>query len=197
MLGAIAMARRRFWPSFFRWLLLLAAAATLGGYLFQGQLENRLQELLEEENLRVARLAARLIEPMEDLQSGVTDLAHECDARVTVVDDTGRVLAESDRNPESMENHRDRPEILAAERDGCGHAVRRSATLGTEMLYTALRIDKSRHVAGKMFVRLARPRTRVDEMTMSFSELVWRTVPLGILAAVLGVCFIAERRMAQ
>lgn len=195
MLCAIAMARRGFWPSFLRWLLLLVAAATLGGYLFQGQLESRLQELLEEEDLRVTRLAARLIAPMEDLQSGLAELSHACDARVTVVDAMGRVLAESAREPESMENHHDRPEILAADRDGFGHAVRVSASLSIEMLYTAVRIDESRH--GKIFVRLARPKSRMDEMTLSFSELVWRTVPLGILAAVLGVCFIVERRMAQ
>ena len=51
-------------------------------------------------------------------------------ARVTVIDSAGRVLADSAQDPETMENHSNRPEIQQAFATGEGQSVRHSATLG-------------------------------------------------------------------
>ena len=50
-------------------------------------------------------------------------------ARVSVIDSTGRVIAESARDPEGMENHFDRPEFQQALTTGQGRSTRQSATL--------------------------------------------------------------------
>jgi two-component system phosphate regulon sensor histidine kinase PhoR len=60
-------------------------------------------------------------------------------ARITVIDDSGKVLAESTRDPESMENHSDRPEIQQAFSSGKGQSVRFSATLQRQLIYQAVR----------------------------------------------------------
>ncbi len=62
----------------------------------------------------------------------------ESGSRITIVDTTGRVLADSNENPEVMDNHRERPEILTAFTGKRGRAVRFSHTLGQSMLYIAL-----------------------------------------------------------
>ena len=49
-----------------------------------------------------------------DLHSGFWGIRRQIEARVTVIDRTGTVLAESDRRPETMENHAGRPEVRAA-----------------------------------------------------------------------------------
>ena len=48
-------------------------------------------------------------------------------ARVTVIDSTGTVLADSAQDPETMENHSNRPEIQQAFASGKGQSVRFSA----------------------------------------------------------------------
>ena len=51
----------------------------------------------------------------EELQAIVKDMAGKTGARVTVIDTTGIVIADSDEDPETMENHSARPEIMALE----------------------------------------------------------------------------------
>lgn len=61
-------------------------------------------------------------------------------ARVTLIAPDGRVVADSERNPEgvaSMENHADRPEVRAALAGGLGRDVRRSTTVGAPLIYVA------------------------------------------------------------
>ena len=49
--------------------------------------------------------------------------------RVTIVDPQGTVLADSERDPETMENHANRTEILQAHRGQVGVSTRYSTTL--------------------------------------------------------------------
>ncbi|MDR2101022.1 MAG: PAS domain-containing protein [Treponema sp.] len=58
--------------------------------------------------------------------------------RVTFIDKDGRVIADSRSGPETMENHRGRPEVLAALEGREASARRNSASLGTELIYAAL-----------------------------------------------------------
>ncbi len=184
------------WKYFFACLFLLALALALGGFFFNQKLEQNLQVLLEEENLRAAELAARILGLGDAPPAVVKEVAALSDARVTIVAADGKVLADSEGSPESMENHADRPEIQAAARTGWGHAIRTSTTIGTEMLYTAVRLDGAAGKPGR-FVRLSRTIRRVHEVTLSFSELVWTAVPLVVLLGVLAFYFFIELRIAR
>jgi two-component system phosphate regulon sensor histidine kinase PhoR len=59
-------------------------------------------------------------------------------ARVTVIDPHGAVLADSQHDPESMENHSARPEVRQARQGRTGMATRHSATLDLDLSYVAL-----------------------------------------------------------
>lgn len=63
------------------------------------------------------------------------------DLRITLIDGRGKVLYESNADAESMTNHLDRPEIIAATEKGSGTDTRLSDTIGIEDYYYALRLD--------------------------------------------------------
>ncbi|SIQ61150.1 two-component system, OmpR family, phosphate regulon sensor histidine kinase PhoR [Alkalispirochaeta americana] len=58
--------------------------------------------------------------------------------RLTIIAHDGDVLAESRKDPEILENHRDRQEIIAALQGKKGVSLRRSDTTGERTLYVAL-----------------------------------------------------------
>jgi two-component system, OmpR family, phosphate regulon sensor histidine kinase PhoR len=105
-------------------------------------------------------------------------------ARVTVIDSNGRVLADSQHDPETMENHSDRPEIRQAFASGEGQSVRRSATLGRDLVYRAMRCDQP---GGPPFViRMALPLAQIDA---SLSELRRRIYGASLVVLLLGGIF--------
>lgn len=58
--------------------------------------------------------------------------------RITLIRGDGTVLYDSKGDAETMENHRDRPEVASALQNGAGEAVRTSATLGYNTYYYAV-----------------------------------------------------------
>lgn len=60
--------------------------------------------------------------------------------RVTLIGGDGHVLYDSKEDEYTLENHKDRPEVKEALRDGSGQDIRQSDTLGKEMFYYALRM---------------------------------------------------------
>ncbi len=64
--------------------------------------------------------------------------------RYTLADAGGRVLRDSEVAPggvEHLDNHNDRPEIAAALEQGKGFSLRRSNTLGYDLMYAAVRLQ--------------------------------------------------------
>jgi two-component system phosphate regulon sensor histidine kinase PhoR len=70
------------------------------------------------------------------LSSLVAQAAKAADARVTVIDRSGKVLADSQADPAGMENHESSPEFQAALNNQLGSNSRRSSA-GVESLYLA------------------------------------------------------------
>ncbi|HJR49558.1 MAG TPA: hypothetical protein VJ794_00545, partial [Gemmatimonadales bacterium] len=73
--------------------------------------------------------------------AGVRRLAEQNGRRITIVDATGRVRADSDFPPgplPAIESHLGRPEIRAALEGRTGVATRRSETVGRTLLYVAV-----------------------------------------------------------
>jgi len=61
--------------------------------------------------------------------------------RITWIDDDGQVLYDSYVDNESLENHRERPEVAQALEHGSGRSVRNSATLAEQTYYSAARLS--------------------------------------------------------
>lgn len=77
--------------------------------------------------------------------------------RITIVLADGTVRYDSASDPSTMENHASRPEIRAALAGRVGTSVRRSPTLGLDMVYAAAPIYESGVVAGALRVAMSAP----------------------------------------
>jgi two-component system phosphate regulon sensor histidine kinase PhoR len=105
------------------------------------------------------------------LANVVEPLHERADARVTLIDRTGKVWGDSDAPAAHMDNHANRPEIMAAAQTGLGTAVRKSATTGEHMLYVALPLKNEGQTVG--FIRLANSLDNVKQyMEIIISSLV-------------------------
>ena len=115
---------------------------------------------------------------------GRSQAAQRSRARVTIVDPKGVALADSHHDPETMENHATRPEIMAAYRNGVGSSTRHSATINQDLCYLALRLTY--HGEPGYILRLAVP---LDDVDSSIAAVRWRILWASIYAALGGADF--------
>ena len=103
--------------------------------------------------------------------------------RITVISETGAVLADSHRDPRVMENHAGRPEIQQAQRVGEGISERFSGTLDRRMLYVALPVGSPEDPRG--FVRVAFDLATLDAEIYGMQRALWALVAVVALAGTL------------
>jgi two-component system phosphate regulon sensor histidine kinase PhoR len=96
-------------------------------------------------------------------------LSQRARARVTLIDASGRVLADSavrDGDLAGVENHRTRPEIEQAVATGSGTDLRASHTTGERTLYRAVRLGDP-GATSPLYLRLGLPMTALEhELTI-------------------------------
>jgi len=77
-------------------------------------------------------------EKFGELRGYVEEAGKNLNKRITVIDRDGTVIADSEENPDLMENHGIRPEIKDALTGNTGISKRYSSTINADMLYVAL-----------------------------------------------------------
>lgn len=156
------MRLRLFWQlglSYF--LLLLLALAAVYVYTTRA-LERNIVESTYAHLDSLTRVAESRPPALDDLDvlRDWTDWMAQSGARVTVIASDGVVLADSDEDPEVMENHARRPEIHEAFLEGRGRATRFSTTVNKELVYLAVRYDWGPRPP--IVLRVAQPRIQVS-----------------------------------
>jgi two-component system, OmpR family, phosphate regulon sensor histidine kinase PhoR len=68
--------------------------------------------------------------------------------RVTIIATDGEVLADSEKDPKTMENHKYRPEVIAAGDAKNGKSLRYSTTVNESMLYVAVKLVNQNETLG-------------------------------------------------
>jgi two-component system, OmpR family, phosphate regulon sensor histidine kinase PhoR len=91
--------------------------------------------------------------------------------RVTVITAGGQVLADSQSDPQTMENHAGRPEIQDALAKGEGRSIRRSVTVKSNLLYYAVRWSSAG--APPVVLRFALPFQTLDQAIWEFRRRLW------------------------
>ena len=84
----------------------------------------------------------------KQMDAFVKKLGKEIHTRITIIDTDGVVLADSEKHPELMENHRGRPEVKSALIGKTGRSLRFSSTVEEEMLYVALPVKEGDKIIG-------------------------------------------------
>ena len=163
-------------------------ATALVSWSVRRSLEGRIERDLGLE----ARMAAELLShrtaaTAAELDGEADALGAILGARVTLVADDGRVVGDSDLTAEQLrtvENHGNRPEIVAARQHGFGSAQRRSATVRTDMMYVAIPV-RNAGMPLLAFVRLALPLTEIDRQLSAVRSLAGLGLGVGLAAALM------------
>ena len=163
-------------------------ATALVSYSVRRTFEQRIERELGTE----ARLAAELLShragvTAAELDAEADTLGRILSARVTFVAADGAVIGDSDLPPDALrgvENHGERPEIVAARQHGFGAARRRSTTIGSDMMYVAIPVRNPR-MPPLAFVRLALPLTDVDRQLAAVRTLASAGFAAGLVATLL------------
>lgn len=82
------------------------------------------------------------------LDGFIKTLGSKIHTRVTIIATDGTVLADSEQNIQSMENHNQRPEVFEALQGRTGKSIRFSNTVKRDMLYVAVPMEKDGKITG-------------------------------------------------
>jgi two-component system phosphate regulon sensor histidine kinase PhoR len=174
--------------------VIVAATLTLDlsiRHTWENSLRNNVERLLSE---NVQGFALRV---ENDHQHSLSEMAAE-EARITATRTTiiardGAVLADSEADPKTMENHATRPEVAAALAGKIGTGTRVSHTVGVDFLYVAA-------PSGDKVVRLAYPLSTVRSQVNEIHKSLFQASALALLLALLiaiGVAQTASRRLRR
>ena len=198
--------RRLFWRIYATYLVVVILSTLAVGWVAvraarefyvdrtERELEARASLVREEV---AAALAAGDLAGLEEL---IQRMGRASGTRITIIGtgavgvDLGQVVADSDRPPEQMADHADRPEFRTALAGGTGRAVRRSPTLGTRMMYVAMPLERGDEVV--VVVRTALALTAVDEALARLYRSIF--VGAGVVAAIAALLGLyVSRRIAR
>jgi len=192
--------RRLLWQLFPSYLLItVIALAAVSGFA-----SNTVRKFFLERTAEDLRARARLVEghvapylsPLDQARVNrvCTEAGKASGTRITLVLRSGRVVGDSEENPLQMDNHGTRPEILTAAESGLGKSIRKSATLGRQMMYVAVPIRQEALITA--FVRASLPLTDIDAEIRAIQV---RVLLVGLFAAVLAgvISLLISRRITR
>ncbi len=166
----------------FIFFLIVIAAATLTLNLavrhsWQRSLFQSTEDSLRRETLMLANRVKGDTHP--DYVTIAKEAAEASNARATIIDRQGHVLADSQANPAEMENHATRPEFARALNGEIGEDSRSSRTVGVQFLYVAAPIPNGA-------VRLAYPLASVEAVRKQvWMKLLWGSLLAIVVATIL------------
>ena len=152
-------------------------------------LEDGLETSLSEK----ARLVETTLEglPPNEYQQMAAGLAERAQARVTIIDEVGTVLADSEADPVQMENHSTRPEFVESLQGATSVSRRFSSTVGVYFLYVAVPME------GGGAVRLALPLEEVNALAKANRSSIALVILLIVAPLVAATAWVARRISAQ
>lgn len=173
-------------------ILIVLTLGALGSYILwffhKYNIERLSADLRTEAEITEQLLRPYMSGPMQKagIDAIIKELATKVDLRLTIIDTTGAVLADSWENPALMENHLNRPEISAALAGEMGKATRYSTTRGENLMYVAIPMRNAAEIIGVLRVS-----TTLAHVEAGFSEirsvLLFSFLLTSVLAIMLGI----------
>jgi two-component system phosphate regulon sensor histidine kinase PhoR len=127
--------------------------------------------------------------PSASLQQIAEQTAQAAGTRITIIDSSGKVLADTEADPDRMENHSRRPEFIAALHGQIGSSTRVSKTIGIELLYVAVPIPGGA-------VRMAYPLSAIREANRRIHWDLAEASAVAVLLALL-LAFLATQSIGR
>lgn len=169
-------------------MLILLTMSLLSSYLLWFFYQHNL-EILTDSLLTHGRVTEHFLEDYlktpgakDNIDQSIKELAGKNELRITVIDRSGSVIADSWETPVLMENHLERPEIATALTAGMGKSIRYSTTINQDMLYVAIPIWQDNVIVG--MVRTASTLAAVDAGFNTVKSTLLITILLTSLLAI-------------
>ncbi|NQY20525.1 MAG: sensor histidine kinase [Campylobacteraceae bacterium] len=143
-----------------------------------------------EENLsQNITVLSSLVMNTTNLDEKVKKLKESLKLRITIIDNNGLVIAESDKNKNLMENHLNRYEVTRANKLGIGSKIRYSNTLNKELLYVAKKVKIN---GSTYYIRMA---AYIEEISQNFIYLSFQI--FTIVSIFLIIAFFITYRISK
>lgn len=145
--------KKLIWQLYFSYLLIMGIPAIIITWYAADTFTRFYRtQMVEELKARAYIIGAQIEDHLSRSGIGNVDslckvLARKTPTRFTVIAANGMVIGDSERNPDSMENHGSRPEVITALSGKVGISERYSATLMEKMVYVALPAYRGASVA--------------------------------------------------
>jgi len=156
---------------------------------------------LEDRAYLVEEQVSRLVTngKKDELNTLCRRIGRKASTRITVINPTGTVIADSDENPVMLSDHSDRPEIKSAMSGKIGTQLRFSSSIGVKMLYVAIPLsDISSGAQNEKFhvLRMSMPASAIDQTLQSLRV---KVAISGIIVALLAMlaAIIVSRRISK
>jgi len=116
----------------------------------------------------------------------IKEFSFKSKVRITIIEISGEVLFDSDELPTSMENHKDRPEIIELLNSEFGQSIRYSNTVQEDMLYFARVVDLNNN---KYYLRTSFFVHKMNKLLIEVRTEIIEISILVYLISILGLIF--------
>lgn len=172
--------RRRFGFAFISIIILsLVVTGVIEVYLLKKDYLTKMQEELERES-RIITMDLN-IDPL-NIKNISDQYSRIYGDRISIIDPTGKVIIDTDKQPDELENHIDRPEIEAVLEGKIGTSIRYSITVGKEMMYVASKVTLKNQV---YILRLSRELDLIDKFVAKVTTAVLFASAISMLLALI------------
>jgi two-component system phosphate regulon sensor histidine kinase PhoR len=186
---------RFFWKLYLGYVVLILLTASILGLWIGRDIDRQVRETTHRSLLEAARVLATepfLLDDGGNARAGlarrVAQLGRDTGIRYTIISPDGTVLADTDEDSRSMENHAARAEVSEALVGGVGSSVRLSATLGYLTMYIAVPCGTDGGI-----VRTALPLGEIEDRQRELRGRVIIAASIGAVAALVLGLFVAQR----
>ncbi|MCK4629566.1 MAG: HAMP domain-containing protein, partial [Sedimentisphaerales bacterium] len=184
--------RRLFWQLYPSYLLIaLISVAAIGWYA-----SSSIQRFYYTQVAEDFKASAHIIEEQilafqgknksDDLDKLCKMLGTAGQRRITVIETSGKVLADSQEAPRQMDDHSDRPEIIQAMKGRAGYEIRFSHTLGLNMMYVAVPLRADDKIIAVL--RIAKSVSSIDRQLKSiYYQIIIGSLIIAVVAAMVSL----------
>ena len=129
-------------------------------------------------------------ENLDNIEEIIHQLHEKLKLRITIIDEAGIVIADSDKELSQIKNHLNRKELIEAKNNTLGKDTRKSETINKELLYVAKKITISNKI---YYIRMADYISIITDNFISLTFGFFLFVAFFLLIAFLATYFISIR----
>jgi two-component system phosphate regulon sensor histidine kinase PhoR len=184
----MAKKKKLLWQLFYSYLFItlvcLIAATWYASSSSRSFFLKNIESDLKERSILLSKQLRDHLDPVDkrEIDRICRELGYSVSTRFTVILPSGIVVGDSVEDPSRMDNHLDRPEVIAALSEGLGVSARWSPTVGMKLLYVAIPLRQDGRT-----LAVVRTSIRADEVDDAVKTIQMKILLAGLIIAGIAV----------